>query len=144
MHIKSRQKLYNPANQEERELDGTGPDIENLSPYRHTFICMNRAETYHINDTWDKNQAADPHHRWIGITTFYKKGVSGHKESTNLTTAQTDATQDYHGEQPQALPHEIKVDRSKPYDGPLPPQPLDPSIDRKIFVQDPITKMGKN
>ena len=103
---------------------------------------MNRAETYHINDTWDNNQAADPHHRCIGITTFYNKGVTGHKESTNLTTAQTDATQDYHGERPQVLPHEIKVDRSKPYDGPLPPQPLDPSIDRRIFVQHPITKSG--
>ena len=72
---------------------------------------------------------------------LYKKGVTGHKENTNLTTAQTDATQRYTAESSQAQQYPVIVDRTKPYSGELPPQPLDPSIDPKIFVQDPVTKI---
>ena len=139
LHPQIRTTLFNPRN--EQTADGTGPEIGDLSYHRHTIVCVNRAETYHITDTWNKDSAEDPRHRWTGLTMLYKKGVTGHKEDTNLTTAQTDATQQYTTAEPRSNPYPVKVDRTKPYSGELPPQPLDPSIDPKTFIQDPVTKI---
>ena len=104
-----------------------GPDIHDLGPYRTTHAIFDDGTFQTIEDRWnDANPRECLLKEWTGMVFFSHSPAMA--STSNRSTESSVSTYE-----PRKMLEAKDIDRSKPWDGEEPPQPLDGGVNPRCL-----------